>query len=240
MATVGKLGEFVVECESLTAYVERAELYFAANKIEERRKVPVFLSVLGSKTYSVLRDLLAPAKPKDKEFSELVDILVRHFEPRPIVIAERFRFHKRDQKPGESITVFLSKLRRLAAFCSFGTFLEEALEEEEALRDRLVCGVLNEAIQRKLLTEADLTLSKAFKIAQGIEAAAGFCEGKKNVGGPLAYPIGKLEDSQESRVILPLPKPCLGGPFMTFSGRNKNIVCFSSRRPRHIARVQCL
>ena len=35
---------------------------------------------------------------------------------------------------------------------------------------------------------------------QGIEAAAGFCEGKKNSGGLLAYPIGKLEDSQESRV----------------------------------------
>ena len=45
--------------------LNRAELYFEANKIEERRKVPVFLSVLGSKTYSVLRDLLAPAKPKD-------------------------------------------------------------------------------------------------------------------------------------------------------------------------------
>ena len=52
--------------------------------------------------YSVLHDLLA------SEFSELVGILVRHFEPRPIVITERFRFHKRDQKPGESIAVFLS------------------------------------------------------------------------------------------------------------------------------------
>ena len=55
MVTVGKLGEFVPECESLTAYVVRAELYFEANKIEEGRKVPVFLSVLGSKMYSVLR-----------------------------------------------------------------------------------------------------------------------------------------------------------------------------------------
>ena len=153
MATVGKLGEFVPECESLTAYVERVELYFEANKIEEERKVPVFLSVLGSKTYSVLRDLLAPSKPKVKKFSELVAALTRHFEPRPIVIAERFRFHKRDQKQGESIAVFLSELRRLAATCSFGSFLEEAL------RDRLVCGVLSEAMQRKLLTEADLTLS---------------------------------------------------------------------------------
>ena len=179
MATVGKLDEFVPERESLTAYVERAELYFEANKIEERRRVPVFLSILGRHT-----PFYAPAKPKDKEFSEIVGILV-HFEPRPIVITEQFRFHKQDRKPGVSIAVFLSELRRLAAFCSFRSFLEEALS---------MWGV-KRVIQRRLLTEANLTLSKAFEIAQGIEAAAGFCEGKKNAGGPLAYPIGKLEDS---------------------------------------------
>ena len=174
---------------------------------------------------------MGPTKPKDKKFSELVDILARHFEPRPIVIAERFHFHKRDQKQGESIAVFLSELRRLAASCSFGTFLEEAL------RDRLVCVVLNEAIQRKLLTEADLTLSKAFEIAQGIEAAAGFCEGKKNSCEPLACPIGKLEDSQESRV----EKVIKGPPRQSFGngsmGRNKKIVCFRCGRPGHVARV---
>ena len=65
MATVGRLGGFVPECESLTAYVERTGwLYFEANKIEEGINVPVFLSVVGSKTYSVLRDLLAPAKQR--------------------------------------------------------------------------------------------------------------------------------------------------------------------------------
>ena len=35
MSTVGKVSEFVPECESLTAYVEQVELYFEANKIEE-------------------------------------------------------------------------------------------------------------------------------------------------------------------------------------------------------------
>lgn len=60
-------------------------------------------------------------------------------------------------------------------------------------------GVLSEAIQRKLLTEADLTLSRAFEINQGIEAAAGFCEGK-NSCEQLASPIGKLEDSEKCMV----------------------------------------
>ena len=40
------------------------------------------------------------------------------------------------------------------------------------LRDRLVCGVNNAAIQRRLLAEGDLTLAKAMDIAQGLESAA--------------------------------------------------------------------
>ena len=46
--------------------------------------------------------------------------------------------------------------------CTFGTFLEEALG------DRLVCRVLDETVQRKLLMEANLLLVRAFKIVQGL------------------------------------------------------------------------
>ena len=48
--------------------------------------------------------------------------------------------------------------------CEFKDFLEQAL------RDRLVYGLYAENIQRKLLTEAGLTLSLAYEIAQGMEA----------------------------------------------------------------------
>ena len=41
----------------------------------------------------------------------------------------------------------------------------------EALRDRLVCGLRSENIQRRLLAEKDLSLQKAVDIAQGMEAA---------------------------------------------------------------------
>ena len=38
-------------------------------------------------------------------------LLNDHLSPKPIVIAERFRFHKRDQKEGESITVYVAEFR---------------------------------------------------------------------------------------------------------------------------------
>ena len=49
----------------------------------------------------------------------------------------------------------MAELRRLAARCDFGTHL---------VRDRLVCGVKSESIQKRLLSEADLTLAKAVKL----------------------------------------------------------------------------
>ena len=47
----------------------------------------------------------------------------------------------------------------------FGDFLDQAL------RDRFVCGVRNEALQRKLLTESDLTIKRAQELAQSMESA---------------------------------------------------------------------
>lgn len=42
----------------------------------------------------------------------------------------------------------------------------------DALRDRLVCGISQERIQKRLLTEADLTFKRAVEIAVAMETAA--------------------------------------------------------------------
>jgi len=163
---VGKLEEFDPANDSITAYVERAQLFIEANGIPAEKKVAVFLSAIGSKTYSLLRNLLAPTPPKDKDFDELVSTLKGHFEPKPLIIAERFNFHRRQQAKGESVAEYISELRKLTLHCEFGSYLNEAL------RDRFVCGLRSEATQKKLLAEAELTLQKAVKIAQSMEMAA--------------------------------------------------------------------
>jgi len=81
------------------------------------------------------------------------------------VVEERFHFHRRSQAVGENIAEYVAELRRLSTDCQFGAYLEEAL------RDRLVCGICSEAIQRRLLTQSELTFDEALKIAQGMEAA---------------------------------------------------------------------
>ena len=127
------------------------ELYFAANYVEKDHEVSTFLSLIRADAYGVLRNMLAPDRPKDKSFEALKEILTAHYSPKPILIAERFKFHRRNQLESESIAQFVVELKRLALKCEFGVFLEEAL------RDRLVCGLKNVPIQKKLSTEKDLT-----------------------------------------------------------------------------------
>ena len=141
---------------------------FSDVRVSQRhaKLVPTLLTVIGSRHYSLIRGLILPDLPKDKTYDQLVKLLTKHYDPEPIVIAERFHFYKRNQRSNKSIANYLTSLRRLASRRKFGTFLSKAL------RDWLVCGMQRENVQKVLLTKANLTLEKALEITQGMEAAA--------------------------------------------------------------------
>ena len=50
VAAIGRLDEFNSANDSITAYVERAQLYMEANSVPEDKKVAVFFSTIGGKT----------------------------------------------------------------------------------------------------------------------------------------------------------------------------------------------
>ncbi len=98
-----------------------------------------------------------------------------------VVIAERFWFYRRDQAAEETIAEFVAALRKLATHCT-GEFLS-ALHDRlvRGLRDettqifwrlfvwcpaRLVRGLRDETTQKRLLSEASLTLTEAIAISQ--------------------------------------------------------------------------
>ncbi|XP_069103886.1 uncharacterized protein [Argopecten irradians] len=124
-----------------------------------------FYSVVGADTYALLRNILTPDLPSTKSYDEIKTALSGHFAPKPLVIAERFKFHSRKQQVGESVSDYVVSLKKLAKDCDFQDFLNQAL------RDRLVCGLMSEVIQKKLLAEKDLDLAKATEIALAVEMA---------------------------------------------------------------------
>ena len=119
----------------------------------------------GNKTYALFKNLVAPNKPKDMTFEDLIKIMKEHVHPKPSVIMERFKFYKRDREPAESIATYIAELKKLSRECDFKTTLQDML------RDRLVCGVRNDKIQQRLLSEATLTFDDAVKLATAVERA---------------------------------------------------------------------
>ena len=168
MATVlGEIGAYDPAAEEWPNYVERLEGFFDANGITApEKKRSVFIAVVGPKSYNLLKNLVAPTKPKEKTLDELLATLTQHYRPTPSEVMQRFRFNTRTRKEGESVADYLAALRQLAEFCNFGDTLEKML------RDRLVCGIGDEPTQKKLLAETNLTYEKALQIARGSEAAA--------------------------------------------------------------------
>ena len=125
------------------------EQYVGEDKAVKRRAT--FLSIVERSSYNLLRSLVSPAKPTDKTFEQLVEVLTKHYSPKPTEVMQRFRFNSQAKREGESIANYVAELRSLTEDCNYG----EALSE--MLRDRLVWGVRDTAIQKKLLCEADLT-----------------------------------------------------------------------------------
>ena len=152
--------EFNPNSDSVTEYVEHANI-FTANKVPNDKRVSVFLE----KTYTYLRSLFSPTLPQEKSYAAIVDTLKKQYEPKLLIIAERFHFHRRNQAISESIADYVAKLQRLSTRCKLGEYLDLAL------RDHLVCDLRIESVQKWLLMEPDLTLKKALELAQGMEAA---------------------------------------------------------------------
>ena len=105
------------------------------------------LSAIGEKTYRALEELCTPQKPSDKSLEEITQLLLEHFKPKHLVVAESFKFYNAKQEEGESISNFLVRLKHLASTCEYGSFLKRAL------RDKFVCGLKDDKIQEKLLSE---------------------------------------------------------------------------------------
>ncbi|KAJ8957173.1 hypothetical protein NQ318_007734 [Aromia moschata] len=104
--------------------------------------------ICGPSTYDIIHSLIAPQAVADVDLKSILDKLAVHFLPRTSTVVARFIFHRRNQRPEENISSYVKELRRLAGDCGFAdTILEEML------RDRIVCGVHDENLQRRLLTE---------------------------------------------------------------------------------------
>ena len=114
--------------------------------------------------FQLLRSLIVPTNPSDKTFPELMEVLKTHFNPEPLEIVERHKFNIRIRRTGESVATYLLELWVLFVNCKFGPVLDDMLWH------RLICGINDDKMQKRLLSEPRFTLEKATKVAYSMES----------------------------------------------------------------------
>ena len=231
MPTYGQISEFEESKESWTEYAERLQQYFLANEITNAEKQrAIFLSVCGGRTYSLLRDILQPQKPAEASLTEILEQLGKHHNPKPSLIVERFKFHSRSRAEKESVQEFVAGLRKLTEHCAFNETLEDMI------RDRLVCGINDDQIQRRLLAEPKLTLKRAVEIAIAMELAVKNVVDLQNTKQSVdAHQVHRVNKSKPTKS----QHDCYrcGGKHDSKTCRFREAKCFNCQKKGHLAKV---
>ncbi|XP_031339506.1 uncharacterized protein K02A2.6-like [Photinus pyralis] len=170
MVLIGSMHKFDAKSDEWIVYQEQLEQFFEVNNIRDtqtdKKQVAALLSLIGSDTYKVLRDLCTPSLPKSKSYEELCKLLKAHFSPATCVFRERIDFYAAAQEANESLNKWYARIHNLATNCEFGTNLKSVL------RDKFVCGLQKGKIRDRLCEEkpGEVTLEKLMEIALSKEA----------------------------------------------------------------------
>ena len=97
----------------------------------------ILLSTCGPSTYSIIHSLAVPDKPTDLDYSALLEVTKKHYNPKPSVIMQCFKFNTRNKKTDESILTYVAELRKLTTFCDFDESINDTLQ------DKFVSGLHN-------------------------------------------------------------------------------------------------
>lgn len=217
--------DFKLGTDEWEEFVERMDLYFEANEIErEEKKRAIFLTKVDAETYSIIRRVCAPKKPKETELKEIITKMEYYLKLKVNETVLRQRFRERKQKKEESVTQYIASLRNLARECKFK-------EEEEALRDQLVTGVKNKAIKIALFKMEKLTLDEAVKTATAIEGAntaVDTLEPSTTEAGN-----GEREEENDNKTYQIQTRGRYGGERRTRPNASHTSQCFGKRKGQH-------
>ena len=97
--------QFCIQGLSISFNFVSVPLYchLKANSFKEKKQLAVFLSSIERKT----RKLTGSHSTKEEITTRSDSLLKKYFDPKPAVIAERFKFHKRDQLLGEILVNYI-------------------------------------------------------------------------------------------------------------------------------------
>lgn len=140
---------------SIADWHVRFSQYVLTNKrIPVANQTAFYLTLIGKQAFALLKDLAYPKYITKLDVLDLTKLLEAHVKPVNYEIAEREKFNNMMKRTEESYKDYVLRVQRQAANCNF-------TDLEIQLRDRLVAGIKDQELKRKLLKDAKLDFQAA-------------------------------------------------------------------------------
>lgn len=144
---------------SFTNWAERLGYFFEAIDITDTEMQKAYLiTLLDSTVFGELKVLCSNRDLKLVSYEEIVQRLQDRYDRKECGLIQRYKFHSRVQLPNEAMQDFIDAVKLQAELCCFGNF------KQTAIVDRIVIGIRDKVLQRRLLCEEELTVALTEKI----------------------------------------------------------------------------
>ena len=140
------------------------EIVTGLDKQPSTLRVATFITCIGPDALEIHTGLPFQSDNDRQNIDKVLELWQDYCIGKTNVIYERYRFNNRSQESDESIDAYTTALHTLAETCEFGSL------KEDLIRDRLVCGIRDNSLRKKLLQEPKLTLDKCLDSCRAAEA----------------------------------------------------------------------
>ena len=161
LPTPGKLDIFSSSIEDTWRRWKRQwASYSVATRLDKETseyRVAVLLTCLGPEALEI-HDGFSFDETQGEDKNDIDHVLKKfdkYFMAETNEAYESYRFNKADQTETENIETYITRLRQLVKGCNYGELTDRMI------RDRIVAGIRDDELRRKLLEERDLTLKIA-------------------------------------------------------------------------------
>ncbi|XP_041485958.1 uncharacterized protein K02A2.6-like [Lytechinus variegatus] len=126
------------------------------------------------------------------KLEKVLDKFEEYCMPKRNLTYERHRFFTRSQLEHESVDQYATELRSRAQSCEFSSL------KESLIRDRIICGILDDGLREHLLRLDDLTLDKTLQVCRVAEQTRTQAQALSSTGENASIPVDSLSKNKKS------------------------------------------
>lgn len=158
-------GDMKENWEVFSQVWENYEIITGLEHEDDRYRIAHFMTAIGQEAVKIHNGLPFKDEAEKKKFSTILKLWKEYCSGRTNLTYERYKFNICTQSKGEGFEQFYVRLRSLATTCEYDKFIDDFI------KDRIVVGLIDDSVRKRLLQEQNLTLQLCLDICRAHEAS---------------------------------------------------------------------